>query len=229
MQPGCCATPARGPESRGSLAREDRLGRFRFFGLLVGNGQFCGHDTAARVQGHAALRGPRQRTVCARRGGHGGFHLNGSGGAWHGIRPTGLGQQAKSGCLARSFGCAAGDRGSRLPAEANGLAGARMDAHGASQRRFRTPCLPSARRAAEVTKPRDSRKVRPEWQLTAGAEPVPGAIPARARSRRLHGHPQRRGLRWLAKPRFFLSISYFLILICDVWHTRPRVCKLKPV
>ena len=42
-----------------SLAREDQFDGFGRFGLLVGNGQFCGHDTAASGAGYAATGVPQ--------------------------------------------------------------------------------------------------------------------------------------------------------------------------
>lgn len=118
----------------------------RFFGLFVGNGQFCGHEHGSKGAG---LRS------------QGGFHLNGSGGVAR--HPGSLASVSR--------------RGSRVPTEAAGLAEALTDALCASGERFepRATCprgVPPRR-----TEPRTAGRGRPEWQLMAGAGPVPGAIP----------------------------------------------------
>ena len=86
MQPGCCATPARGSRGTRSLAREDQLGGFGFSGSSSVTASSAG---ITRQQGCRAAQLGR-------------FHLKGSGERGTASGLSGLGQQAWIACADRS-------------------------------------------------------------------------------------------------------------------------------
>lgn len=118
-------------------------------------------------------------------------------------QPTGLGQQAESGSSPRMS--RRGERGSRVPTEAGwasriaGRCGFRIGKADFEPRVNRPQGVPP--RGLE---PRTAGGCRREWQLRAGAEPVPGTIPCLSSFLAAPEHPQRRGLRWLAKAALLL-------------------------
>lgn len=156
------------------------------FGLLVGNGQFCGHDTAAAMQPRKLRRFPPEW-----------FR-----GAWHGISPLASVSRRSRDPHRECRGGGNADRVCRP--KRVGRAESPAGAASASARLIRTPCQPPARRAAERPEPRTAGGCRREWQLRAGAEPVPGTIPCLSSFLAAPEHPQRRGLRWLAKAALLL-------------------------
>ena len=174
------------PSNR-SLAREGQFGRFGRFGLLVGKRPIsAGRDTAAPGARHA-VTGSSTRAAVARVGvDQGQFPPEWFRGAWHGNRPTGLGQQAASRGLRRAgfwrggviaeYAC----RPKRL-----GLPVRQQVREIRTRRAHRTPCH-NPRRAPSRTlrAARKPEEGRPGWHLTAGAGPVPGGIPVSV-SRRL--------------------------------------------
>lgn len=156
------------------------------FGLLVGNGQFCGHDTAAAMQPRKLRRFPPEW-----------FR-----GAWHGISPLASVSRRSRDPHRECRGGGNADRVCRP--KRVGRAESPAGAASASARLISNPVSTARKACRREARTAHSRRVPREWQLRAGAEPVPGTIPCLSSFLAAPEHPQRRGLRWLAKAALLL-------------------------